>query len=185
MKKNIVVLGFLALFASLYGCSDKGTYDEGYFDGKEKWREIGYQEGYSIGYDEGYEVGREDGASEGYQHGYDEAELYYEDEYSNGYVAALADVEDAIKHGYYDYDNYEIDDTSREIYLADMQPVESSAISSVGFLDHNLYVEFTSGGIYKYYDVDSLYYNTLLTADSPGSYFNKYVKNEFEYDRLQ
>ena len=64
--------------------------------------------------------------------------------------------------------------------------VKSSCIASVGF-DHIskiLEIEFVSGSIYQYYNVDQDIYINLISAESIGKYFNKNIAYTFKYNQV-
>ncbi|NUM79266.1 KTSC domain-containing protein [bacterium] len=64
--------------------------------------------------------------------------------------------------------------------------VTSSELKSVGY-DPNLgilEVEFRNGGIYRYLDVPQYHYDSLLTAESLGKYFNANIHTHYRYSRL-
>jgi|GEM_PF-698480 len=66
-------------------------------------------------------------------------------------------------------------------------PVTSSAIRSVGYDSARriLEIEFTGGSVYRYYEVPSDVYRGLMSAESHGKYFNRYIKNGgYRYTRL-
>lgn len=68
-----------------------------------------------------------------------------------------------------------------------MEYVDSSMISRIGYSgSYNiLVVEFrNSGDIYAYYDVPFTEYDNLITSDSIGSYFTRWIKDNFEYEKL-
>lgn len=58
------------------------------------------------------------------------------------------------------------------------QPVTSSNLASVGYepASATLEVEFRHGGLYQYQGVPEDIYNGLMSAGSPGSYFDQNVK---------
>ncbi|WP_211239537.1 KTSC domain-containing protein [Jiangella gansuensis] len=62
-------------------------------------------------------------------------------------------------------------------------PVSSSALRSVGYepRSRTLEVEFASGQIYRYFDVDQLDVDALLVADSMGAYVNEEIKPHHDY----
>ncbi len=64
--------------------------------------------------------------------------------------------------------------------------VSSSTIDRIGYDVKNqlLYVSFLSGTIYKYSDVSRQRYSKLKSAESVGRYFNKYIKNSYDYKKL-
>ena len=61
------------------------------------------------------------------------------------------------------------------------QPVMSSAIVAIGYekVSRTLEVEFTSGGVYRYYDVPQLIVDGLLLASSKGQFMNYQIRNAF------
>lgn len=48
-------------------------------------------------------------------------------------------------------------------------PVSSSRLSSVGWADNTLEVEFKNGKVYQYYGVTNTEYNNFLNSPSLGS----------------
>lgn len=65
--------------------------------------------------------------------------------------------------------------------------VESEAISRVGYdADRRvLEIEFTSGEIYRYFDVPAHLHAGLMAADSHGQFFADYIRNEgFDYEHV-
>lgn len=66
-------------------------------------------------------------------------------------------------------------------------PTESSSVASVGYDSRSktLEVEFTSGSVYRYFDVPESEYRGLLGADSVGRYLNQSIKSTYRYGRLQ
>ncbi len=68
---------------------------------------------------------------------------------------------------------------------ADMDrfPVPSSSLRSIGYdvKGRVLEVEFPSGKIYRYFGVPGLLLLKLLTANSIGRYFNRYIREQFDY----
>lgn len=66
-----------------------------------------------------------------------------------------------------------------------LQSVSSSNIAAVGYDadTQTLAVEFRSGGTYEFYDVPEAVYQGLLSASSPGSYFQNEVRGRYRYAR--
>ena len=66
------------------------------------------------------------------------------------------------------------------------KPVSSSMIASVGYAAKKrvLEVEFLSGRIYQYFDVERDTYDALLRAPSLGTFFNAYIKDEYSFVRV-
>ncbi|HBJ87623.1 MAG TPA: KTSC domain-containing protein [Verrucomicrobiales bacterium] len=59
--------------------------------------------------------------------------------------------------------------------------LNSSAIYAVDYdpASARLEIEFTSGRIYTFYRVPESVYHGLVTASSPGWYFNHYIKGHY------
>jgi len=69
----------------------------------------------------------------------------------------------------------------------DRQPLSSSNIRSAGYDAEKriLEVEFASGSIYHYFDVPVQTFNSLLSASSPGKYFQSVVRRAgYEFVRV-
>ena len=64
-------------------------------------------------------------------------------------------------------------------------PVESSAISSVGYdpRSKTLEVEFQSGSVYDYHGVPREVYESFLAASSKGRFFSRRIRNLYESRR--
>ncbi len=70
--------------------------------------------------------------------------------------------------------------------MAEMHPVQNSTnVTSVGWDadTRELLVEFRNGSVYAYPDAGESAYQDLLTASSPGSYVNRWLKNQ-HYRRI-
>ena len=68
--------------------------------------------------------------------------------------------------------------------IEDLTPVESSNVQSVGHDGTDLFVLFHNGGYYKYEDVPQSKFNSLLAAESVGSYINKNIKPVYTVTRI-
>jgi hypothetical protein len=64
--------------------------------------------------------------------------------------------------------------------------VSSSVIASVGYAvrDQILEIEFVSGRIYQYLDVERGTYEALMKASSKGTYFNDHIRDEYAFVRI-
>lgn len=62
--------------------------------------------------------------------------------------------------------------------------VFSSNVSSIGWDNYILEVEFTDGSIYQYFNVPVNHYNNLLNTSSVGSYLHSYIRNEYTYKQI-
>lgn len=65
-------------------------------------------------------------------------------------------------------------------------PVPSSALRSVGYDAETwtLEVEFESGAVYRYFDVDPRDVAELLSSESMGTYLNQHIKQHYAYVRV-
>ena len=64
--------------------------------------------------------------------------------------------------------------------------VESSMINKYiyNFTTKSLKVEFNSGTLYEYTNVEPTLYDELCKAESTGKFFNEKIKNNFEFTQL-
>lgn len=64
--------------------------------------------------------------------------------------------------------------------------VHSSTVRSVGYNpDTNmLELEFTSKEVYQYMNVPYTHYVGLMNAASHGSYFNNYIKDQYNFKKI-
>jgi hypothetical protein len=65
----------------------------------------------------------------------------------------------------------------------DMQQIESTVIQAAGYA-RVLEIEFQSGRIYQYYEVDEAVYQAFLESDSKGRYFNAHIRGRFPYREI-
>lgn len=65
--------------------------------------------------------------------------------------------------------------------------VSSSAISNIGYseISHMLDVRFKYGGGYRYYDVPEYIGNAFINASSHGTYFNDFIKDQYDYEKIE
>ncbi|MDO4424063.1 MAG: KTSC domain-containing protein [Pseudomonadota bacterium] len=64
-------------------------------------------------------------------------------------------------------------------------PVVSSAIASIGYKDNVLEIEFNSGKVYQYQDINFVLYLNFINADSKGKFYNKYIKGNYAAIRIK
>ena len=66
------------------------------------------------------------------------------------------------------------------------QPLESKMLASSAYDAgrHILYLRFRSGEVYRYFAFPEQKYQEFLDAASRGSYFLKFIRNDFRYERL-
>ena len=64
--------------------------------------------------------------------------------------------------------------------------VDSSMINKYvyNFATKTLKVEFNSGALYEYKNVESETYDELTKSESTGKFFNEKIKNNFEHSQL-
>ena len=65
------------------------------------------------------------------------------------------------------------------------RPVESSAITSVGYDRHSetLELEFQSGSVYDYLGVPQEVYRSLLAAPSKGRFVSRHIRGQYPSER--
>jgi len=66
------------------------------------------------------------------------------------------------------------------------RPVSSSAISSVGYdrKAKTLELEFSSGGVYDYYEVPPKVYAELMSAESKGRFISERIRGQYRSERV-
>ena len=65
-----------------------------------------------------------------------------------------------------------------------MVPVASSDLAAVGYEHGTLYVEFHSGGTYRYTGVPECVHRELMAAPSHGRSFHRVIRNSFPYQKV-
>lgn len=66
-----------------------------------------------------------------------------------------------------------------------MVPVESSAISAVGYVAPNLFVQFKTGKLWRFRDVPAKLYFRMLAATSIGKFFGSEVRGKFKHKEVK
>lgn len=66
-----------------------------------------------------------------------------------------------------------------------MEDVQSSNLKKVGHDNNDLFLEYSSGALYKYSDVPRSLYEELLTSESKGKFVNACIKGKYEFKRLK
>ena len=63
--------------------------------------------------------------------------------------------------------------------------VSSSAISSVGYdpKARVLELEFSSGGVYNYYEVPRKVYTALMSAESKGRFVSEQIRGQYRSEK--
>ncbi|NET40178.1 MAG: KTSC domain-containing protein [Cyanothece sp. SIO1E1] len=66
------------------------------------------------------------------------------------------------------------------------QPVQSSMARAVDYdpRQNRLQVEFKSGAVYEYADVDAETWNALQESNSVGKFFNQEIKGNYQFRRI-
>ena len=66
-------------------------------------------------------------------------------------------------------------------------PVQSRALKSVGYDTEGrlLELEFSSGGLYQYYDVPEFTYRALMHAKSKGRFFQTSIDRKFRCEEVK
>lgn len=65
----------------------------------------------------------------------------------------------------------------------EMQSFESSVVKATGY-SRVLEIEFQSGRVYQYFDVDESVYLTFLKSESKGKYFNAHIRGKYPYREI-
>jgi hypothetical protein len=65
-------------------------------------------------------------------------------------------------------------------------PVESKMFVAVAYdaLRCSLYLRFSSGDVYRYFEFPAQQYQDFLQAESRGRYFLSHIRDQFRYERL-
>jgi hypothetical protein len=68
----------------------------------------------------------------------------------------------------------------------DWVPIDSKVLQLAAYSAQRrwLYLKFRSGEIYRYFDFPPQQYRAFLAAESKGTYFGKYIRNNFQYEHL-
>jgi hypothetical protein len=67
------------------------------------------------------------------------------------------------------------------------EPVKSSAILSIGYepASHTLEVEFVSGTVYQYHQVEATTYRQFIKARSKGQFLDDRIRDEYPFSRVR
>ncbi len=67
-----------------------------------------------------------------------------------------------------------------------MLPVASTMASAIGYDSENevLQIEFNSGEVYQYSDIDEDTWEDLYSSDAVGKYYNQYIKGKYQSQRI-
>jgi hypothetical protein len=63
-------------------------------------------------------------------------------------------------------------------------PVDSSVIKSVDYKRRTMLIEFNSGNKYKYKGIPRNLFDAFKNAPSIGQYFNRYIKDKYQFERV-
>jgi hypothetical protein len=66
-------------------------------------------------------------------------------------------------------------------------PVSSSTVASVGYnaANRTLEVEFTSGRVYRYFEVEKETHDGFLKAASKGTFFNAEIRGAYSFAQVR
>ncbi len=78
-----------------------------------------------------------------------------------------------------------IENTGRDLNMQ-WQPLESQMFVSSAYdsAKQILYLRFTSGEVYRYFEFSKPQYQQFLNAASHGRYFLSNIRDQFRYERL-
>jgi hypothetical protein len=62
--------------------------------------------------------------------------------------------------------------------------VESSNIDRVGYQYGKLFIQFKSGISYVYAGVDKSMYDAMISAESAGKFFHRFIRSVYRYEKL-
>lgn len=67
-----------------------------------------------------------------------------------------------------------------------MLPVASTMASAIGYDSENevLQIEFNSGAVYQYSDIDEDTWEDLHSSDAVGKFYNQYIKGKYQSQRI-
>ena len=67
-----------------------------------------------------------------------------------------------------------------------MLPVASTMASAIGYDSENevLQIEFNSGAVYQYSDIDEDTWEDLHSCDAVGKFYNQYIKGKYQSQRI-
>jgi KTSC domain len=65
-------------------------------------------------------------------------------------------------------------------------PVESEVFTAIGYRsrEHQLYVRFHDGNIYRYFEFPSEQFGEFAVAESKGQYFARNIRGRFRYEQI-
>lgn len=68
--------------------------------------------------------------------------------------------------------------------LPSMNPVKSSNVKAVGYMDNDLYVEFHNGGIFRHRNVPADMHKAIMNTDSVGKFYQARIKGFFQGEQV-
>ena len=70
--------------------------------------------------------------------------------------------------------------------LPEMTEVASTNLQSIGYDDSSLFVRFRDNNlVYRFPDVPRIVWEGLCRAESKGKFFNAYIRNQYEYEKVE
>jgi hypothetical protein len=67
--------------------------------------------------------------------------------------------------------------------MPDLTPLNSTNLEAAGVDGDDLVISFKNGSTYRYPGASG-HFDSLLAAESPGSYFAKFIRNEYPFRRM-
>jgi len=64
------------------------------------------------------------------------------------------------------------------------EPVASDSLTEVGYLNGTLEIQFTTGAVYRYFDVPGRVFEELMAAESKGGFFNAQIRDHYRFARV-
>lgn len=64
--------------------------------------------------------------------------------------------------------------------------VASTSVAGIGYdrATRTLEIEFRSGRVYQYHDVEANVFERLMNAPSKGRFLNAYIRNSYSFSRM-
>lgn len=63
--------------------------------------------------------------------------------------------------------------------MIDLIPVESDAVSAIGYSNGTLTIQWNGGKTYNYSGVPQAVYNGLMAAESKGKYIAQHIRKQY------
>jgi hypothetical protein len=78
-------------------------------------------------------------------------------------------------------DPTKLDDSAKIVSHIPRQPVQSTAIASVGYSKrrHILEIEFVNGAVYRYFDIPLSVHRDLMSAESKARFYDSKIRKHY------